>query len=123
MGRHLPLCHTYNKVETEHLTRGPLPWFFSGPVGSYFVNRLVTDKKFHVNTDTCVKCGRCAEVCPVKDIDGGKGKTPTWIHNGKCLTCFACYHHCPSHAIEFGKRTLHKGQYYLTEERMNNVKP
>ncbi len=115
--------HIYNKVETEHLTRGPLPWFFSGPVGSYFVNRLVTDKKFHVNTDTCIKCGRCAEVCPVKDIEGGKGKTPTWIHNGKCLTCFACYHHCPTHAIEFGKRTLHKGQYYLTEERMNNVKP
>ena len=39
------------------LHRGPIPWFFSGPVGAFFVNRLVTDKHFHVIEDRCIKCG------------------------------------------------------------------
>ena len=54
----------------------------------------------------------CAEVCPTADIEGGKGQEPTWKHNGSCLTCFACYHHCPQHAIEFGRQTKKKGQYW-----------
>ncbi len=99
------------------LHRGPIPWFFSGPVGAFFVNRLVTDKHFHVVEDRCIKCGKCAEACPVGDIEGGKGQTPEWLHNGRCLTCFACYHHCPTHAIEFGNRTKNKGQYYYRGER------
>lgn len=95
------------------LHRGPLPWLFSGPIGAFFVKRLVTDKPFHVETDRCILCGKCAEVCPVHDITGGKGKSPEWLHNGRCLTCFTCYHHCPTHAIEFGRRTKSKGQYYF----------
>jgi len=54
----------------------------------------------------------CAEVVPAADIEGGKGQEPTWKHNGSCLTCFACYHHCPQHAIEFGRQTKKKGQYW-----------
>ena len=97
----------------EELHRGPLPWLFSGPIGAFFVKRLVTDKPFHVETDRCILCGKCAEVCPVHDIKGGKGMSPEWLHNGRCLTCFTCYHHCPTHAIEFGRRTKSKGQYYF----------
>lgn len=99
----------------EALHCGPLPWLFSGPIGAFFVRHLVTDKPFHVESDRCIKCGKCAEVCPVKDIKGGKGTSPQWLHNGKCLTCFACYHHCPTHAIEFGRRTKGKGQYFFRE--------
>ena len=51
-------------------------------------------------------------VCPVCDISFVKGCTPQWKHNGKCLSCFACYHHCPTRAIEYGGRTKGKGQYY-----------
>lgn len=112
-----------NRKHTTELVKGPIPWFFSGPVGSFFVNRLVTDKRFHVEEDRCIRCGKCAEVCPVHDIEGGKGMLPKWKHNGKepyadeepCLTCFTCYHHCPTHAIEFGRQTQKKGQYYFKE--------
>ena len=62
--------------------------------------------------ERCVKCGICANVCPVGDISGGKGKKPVWLHHDDCLTCFSCYHHCPHHAIEFGRQTQKKGQYY-----------
>ena len=96
----------------NQLIRGSIPSFFSGPVGGFFERFLITDKPFHVDSRRCVKCGFCANVCPVSDIKGGLGFEPEWLHNGKCLTCFSCYHHCPHHAIEFGKRTQKKGQYF-----------
>ncbi len=104
----------------EQLMRGPIPSFFSGPVGGFFERFLITDKPFHVDSRRCVKCGICANVCPVGDIKGGLGYEPKWLHNGKCLTCFSCYHHCPHHAIEFGKRTKKKGQYFYNKLSKRN---
>ena len=75
------------KTGISHLTEGPLPWFFTHIVGGFFEHVLITDKRFHVVEERCVKCGICA-------------------------TCFSCYHHCPHHAIEFGRQTQKKGQYY-----------
>ena len=104
----------------NQLIRGPIPYFFSGPVGGFFERFLITDKPFHVDSRRCVKCGICANVCPVSDIKGGLGFEPEWLHNGKCLTCFSCYHHCPHHAIEFGKRTQKKGQYFYNRLSKRN---
>lgn len=104
----------------NQLIRGPIPSFFSGPVGGFFERFLITDKPFHVDSCRCVKCGICANVCPVSDIKGGLGFEPEWLHNGKCLTCFSCYHHCPHHAIEFGKRTQKKGQYFYNKLSKRN---
>ncbi|MCR5076993.1 MAG: EFR1 family ferrodoxin [Prevotella sp.] len=101
------------------LRRGPVPSFFSGPVGGFFEKYLITDKPFRVDSSRCVKCGICANVCPVSDIKGGLGLEPEWLHNGKCLTCFSCYHHCPHHAIEFGKRTEKKGQYFYNRKELH----
>ena len=104
----------------NQLIRGPIPSFFSGPVGGFFERFLITDKPFHVDSRRCVKCGICTNVCPVSDIKGGLGFEPEWLHNGKCLTCFSCYHHCPHHAIEFGKRTQKKGQYFYNKLSKRN---
>ena len=126
LDRYIPLIlkkeKTYNSKLKQtgttpiNLHRGPIPGFFSGPVGSFFVSRLVSDKRFHVKEEQCISCGKCEQVCPVHDIqmeEGYDGKRhPAWLHNGRCLTCFTCYHHCPTHAIEFGKQTQKKGQYY-----------
>lgn len=96
-----------------HLDIGRWPRINSRLIGSVFVRHLITDKPFRVEHDRCVKCGICANVCPVGDIRGGLGHEPQWLHNGACLTCFACYHHCPHHAIEYGSRTRGKGQYFF----------
>ena len=101
------------KEGVSRLVKGPIPWFFTKVVGGFFENVLITDKRFHVKKDKCVKCGICANVCPVGDIKGGHGEYPEWLHHKDCLTCFTCYHHCPHHAIEFGKQTQKKGQYYF----------
>ena len=101
------------KEGISRLGKGPIPWFFTKVVGGFFENVLITDKRFHVEKDRCVKCGICANVCPVGDIKGGHGEYPVWLHHKDCLTCFTCYHHCPHHAIEFGNQTQKKGQYYF----------
>ena len=101
------------KQGVNRLVKGPIPWFFTKIVGGFFEKVLITDKRFHVVKDRCVKCGICANVCPVGDIKGGHGAYPEWLHHKDCLTCFTCYHHCPHHAIEFGKQTRKKGQYFF----------
>ncbi|WP_456104309.1 EFR1 family ferrodoxin [Prevotella sp.] len=120
MLKQLPYTDNQQVWGWEQLKRGPIPSFFSGPVGAFFERILVTDKPFHVISRRCVKCGICANVCPVEDIKGGLGYEPEWLHNGKCLTCFSCYHHCPHHAIEFGKRTRKKGQYFYNKLSKRN---
>ena len=92
---------------------GRWPRVNSRLLGSFFVHCLITDGPFRVDSSRCVKCGICADVCPVGDVVGGLGHEPRWRHDGSCLTCFACYHHCPHHAIEYGRRTRHQGQYFF----------
>jgi len=82
-------------------------------IGGYFVKHWVTDSKFSVDADLCARCGKCAKVCPVQNIAAPAGELPEWQHNGLCTTCFACYHHCPKHAINFGHRTKGKRQMYF----------
>ncbi len=104
----------------NELHRGPFPDFFSGIIGAFFQKVLITDKPFRVVDERCVKCGICANVCPVNNIVGELGMKPTWKHNKKCLTCFACYHHCPHHAIEFGHQTKNKGQYFFGRRKLHS---
>ena len=101
------------RTGTEELTIGRWPRINSRLLGGFFTSRLITDKPFHVTTDLCTGCGLCAASCPTVNITPGDGNRPTWSHEGSCLACFACYHHCPHHAIEYGRMTRHKGQYYF----------
>lgn len=100
------------------LHKGRWPRINSRIIGEYFLNHLITDKPFHVRHERCVKCGICADVCPVHDITGGLGHEPEWKHNGSCITCFSCYHHCPHHAIEYGRQTRKKGQYFYKKNKL-----
>ena len=111
---HIIMEEIYDKKkEVFRLDRGQFARIKSHIIGGFFEKILISDKPFHVDANRCVKCGICANVCPVNDIEGGFGKMPEWKHTGECLTCFNCYHHCPHHAIEFGNRTKKKGQYYF----------
>lgn len=102
---------------------GRWPKINSRLIGEIFVKKLITDKPFHVDSAKCIKCGICAKVCPVHNIEGGTAHEPQWKRNGTCLVCFACYHHCPRHAIEYGRQTKHKGQYFFNHDRCAHSKP
>lgn len=101
------------RTGAEELTIGRWPRINSRLLGGFFTSHLITDKPFHVTTDLCTGCGLCAASCPTGNITPGDGNRPTWSNDGSCLACFACYHHCPHHAIEYGRMTRHKGQYYF----------
>jgi len=90
----------------SRLVKGSIPWTYSYVIGGYYNKHLITDSKFWVDKDACVACGLCAKVCPVDDI---AGTPPRWLANGRCTNCLSCYHHCPQHAIHWGK--MKRGQY------------
>lgn len=109
------MAHITDTIKTcrkgvVELEKGATPRLYSYVIGGYFNKRMITDKKFMVDEDVCIKCGKCAKVCPVDNI---KGTPPEWLHNGRCTCCLACYHYCPVHAINYGERTRQRDQYYF----------
>ena len=95
----------------KHMTiPGKMPWTKTHVIGGFFRKYLMDRRHFHM-TDKCNGCGKCQEVCSLKNINMEEGH-PTW--GRECALCLACYHHCPTHAIEYGKMTRNKGQYKNT---------
>jgi len=106
------------KQNIRKLTIGRWPRINSRLIGSFFIKHLIKDAPFRVDNGKCIRCGKCVKACPVNNITiEEKGGYPQWRHTGECLTCFACYHHCPRHAIEFGRQTKNKGQYYYNRNK------
>jgi len=93
------------------LKRGAFPRTKTYAIGAGF-NQSLSDKAFRA-TDACVGCGRCVKVCPLQNITLVDGK-PRW--NGHCTHCEACYHYCPQKAVQYGRATQGKGQYYYGME-------
>jgi NADH-quinone oxidoreductase subunit F len=53
---------------------------------------------FVVNTEKCIKCGQCYDVCPVNAITWQKKET-AYINKDKCIKCKTCITECPVMAI------------------------
>jgi len=51
-----------------------------------------------LNTETCIGCGRCVEVCPhrVLSLSDGKARIE---YKDLCMECGACSRNCPVDAI------------------------
>ena len=47
-----------------------------------------------VDSDKCVKCGKCASVCPM-DVDPVKN-----VASAECIRCSSCVYFCPTNAIK-----------------------
>lgn len=100
-----------NRKQGTHIAEGAFPFLKSTFLRAFFKKFLVNDSYFKVN-NKCVGCSSCVQHCPMNNMLM-EGDKPVWLHNGLCLTCMACYHHCPKKAIEFGKYTEGKGQYFF----------
>lgn len=84
----------------------------SGIVNDLFYLFAVNARKFYA-TDGCISCGKCVDVCPLKNISIKNGK-PSWGKN--CTHCMACISRCPKEAIEYGKRTKGLPRYTCTKQ-------
>ena len=90
------------------MIKGGFPRFKSNVIGKSFY-KWASDEPFF-STDECISCGMCTKVCPLHNITLENGR-PKW--HGNCNTCDACYHYCPKNAIQYGKKTRGKGQYFF----------
>ena len=107
---HICQVVTEKQRGVEELVKGAIPYTYTYVIGGYYNKHLITDEHFWVDEEACIGCGQCKKLCPVDDIEGTK---PHWKHNGECTNCLACYHHCPRHAIHWGK--MKRGQYVFKE--------
>ena len=98
-----------NKERFSKMTVGSLAWAKSHLVNPGFNRFATNDTKYRV-TEACIHCGKCVDACPLKNVTLEDG-SPKW--NGHCTMCMSCYHHCPVNAIQYGKATVGKGQYYF----------
>jgi len=65
--------------------------YIGGPVNSFL---------YKVKADKCIKCNKCIDNCPTKNIYINKDGTIKFHH--RCLMCMRCSFHCPKDAIHIG---------------------
>lgn len=103
----------------DNVVRGSFAWFKTKVIYPWFVRHAMSPRSFR-HTNACISCGKCAAVCPLRNIamqpatspdsSGRTRKYPSW--GPDCAGCLACYHICPRHAVMYGKSTEKKGQYF-----------
>lgn len=64
-------------------------WFY-GKTATY------KEDKPDIDSQKCIGCGRCAELCPLNNIEIIEGKA---VAKGKCTMCYRCFSNCPVQAL------------------------
>jgi NAD-dependent dihydropyrimidine dehydrogenase PreA subunit len=70
-------------------------WVQRGPF------RLLHDwgrQYWSVDKEACTACQRCAQLCPVGNIEMQAGVP---IYADECTYCMRCFNYCPTHAIHY----------------------
>ncbi len=76
-----------------------------------------------INSSTCIKCGKCVELCPSKIItQKSKGEELSLVNMETCIKCGHCVAVCPTNSVEhnsFPAEKVHSFSYenYPTGEQ------
>ena len=78
-------------------------WFY-GKSTSY-------KKKPDIDTAKCIGCGKCVDLCPMKNLSIENGKA---VSSNQCTLCYRCFSRCPAKAITIlGKQVY--AQWEITD--------
>jgi MinD superfamily P-loop ATPase len=72
-------------------------------------------KVARIETEKCVQCGVCEELCRFDAISSNDGRPGYLIDPVLCDGCGVCSHFCPQDAIEFGEEV--NGEWYVSDTR------
>lgn len=71
-------------------------WFYSK-------TRAYSDQ-LHIDPNACIGCGKCAELCPMKNISMIDNRVQA---HDQCTMCYRCINQCPQKAITLiGKKVI-----------------
>lgn len=84
-----------------------------GLLGQRYYSRHIVSSyssKIKINSDTCVKCGKCVKACPMKNLE----LKDTVCQKNKCTMCYRCLNLCPTQSITLlGKKVI--SQYHIED--------
>ena len=108
----IPTIYEISKSIANHsrLTRNKIKIkdrFLSSVVNWGFNKFAKNSKSFNV-LDSCIKCKKCIQDCPVNNITLDKGIIK---FGNDCMLCLSCIHHCPVHAIDYNGQGTKNGYY------------
>lgn len=92
----------------DDVVEGSLPRLKTAVVYPLFERYDIHPQKFKAS-ERCVSCSLCARTCPLDNITMVDGR-PRWDND--CTQCMGCYNVCPQRAIDYGRRSRDKGQYF-----------
>lgn len=96
------------KNQTSDIVRGGFPWIKTRIIYPWFKKYEMNPRKFSVDKEKCIHCGKCALNCPLENIEMRNGFPE---RNSNCAFCLRCYHICPTHSVDYNGKTVGKGQY------------
>lgn len=72
----------------------------------WFYGKTTTYKeKPNVDTNKCIGCGRCTDLCPMNNIKIINNKA---VSGNKCTMCYRCFSHCPPKALTILGKEVHE---------------
>ena len=89
------------KTKSISFLRGKVPKKIELLINKKLAGKPVIDYK------SCIKCGKCATVCPPKVIKMDKKNGPN-INLDTCIRCFCCHELCPKKAIEVKRPIIYR---------------
>ncbi len=85
----------FDKPKKEHFGK-----MYSSFINYGFNKYFKSSKNFKVS-DSCIKCKKCIEVCPLNNVSLVNNKI---TFSSKCMFCLSCINHCPINAITYNNK-------------------
>lgn len=97
-------------LENETPTKEGINIFYhiSGLLGQrlWFYNKTKEySNKVKINESKCIACGKCIQLCPMKNLKLSGGKV---CSEGKCTLCYRCFSNCTEKAITILGKKVHE---------------